>query len=122
MQLALRLRLIPNRSCQDPLAPSLDVFIQHDANVRQDKSTHNEAKELRCVSGAQFEPHMGWRGMLQSWIFHLADDLICGLSVSNAIDSKVMVVSVAYLEPVQHRKVSPAHPCSLDLVPRIESG
>ena len=67
---------ISQRLRQHPLTPSFDVLIKHDANVRQDESTHDEAKELRCVSGAQFEPNMGWRGMLQSRIFRLTDNLI----------------------------------------------
>ena len=51
------------RSRQHPLTPSFDVLIEHDADICQDKPTDNEAKEFRCVSGAQFESDMDWRGM-----------------------------------------------------------
>lgn len=61
---------------QYPLTPPFDVLIEHDANVHQDESTHDEAKELRSVSGAQFESNVGRRGMPQSRIFRLTDNLI----------------------------------------------
>ena len=62
---------------QYPLTPSLDELVKHDADVCQDESAHDEAKKLCCVSSAQFESNVSLRGMLQPWIFHLTNNLIC---------------------------------------------
>ena len=108
------------RSRQHPLTPSFDVLIEHDADICQDEPTNNEAEELRCVSGAQFESDMYWRGMPQSWIFHLTDDLIyTGLML--VLDAKVGVL-ITHLGPVRHRTTSQAHPCSSGLAPRTGFG
>ena len=108
------------RSRQYPLTPSFDVLIEHDADICQDEPTDNEAKEFRCVSGAQLESDMDWRGMPQSWIFHLTDDLIYKGFVL-VLDGKVGAF-ITHLGPVQHRTTSQAHPCSLGLAPHTGFG
>ena len=108
------------RSRQHPLTPPFDVLIKHDADICQDEPADNEAKKLRCVSGAQFESDMDWRGMPQSWIFHLTNDLIYKCLLL-ALDGKIGTF-ITHLEPVQHRTTSQAHPCSSGLAPHTGFG
>lgn len=63
--------------CHDPLAPALDVLIQHQADIRKDEAADVEAEEVGRVAGAEFQADLRGGGMLEPGIFDLAGDLIC---------------------------------------------
>ena len=71
------LRFAPKPSRQYPLAAPLDKLIQHHAHIIHDEPANIESKKLGGVAGAEFEPHVCGRGMLESGIFNLTGDLIC---------------------------------------------
>lgn len=64
------------KSRKDPLGPSFDKFIKHDANVIDHESANIESEEFGRVVDAELEPEVCLRRMLQPWIFYLSRDLI----------------------------------------------
>jgi len=67
---------INNHSGEHPFAATLDEFIKHQSNIIQNKPANIKAKKLCSMSRTQLQANKGWRGMLQTWIFHLLSDLI----------------------------------------------
>jgi hypothetical protein len=69
---------------ENPLAPSLDEFIQHHSDVRENEATNVKAEEFGGVAGGEFEADVCGGRVLEAWVFDLAGDLICSVSVSKA--------------------------------------
>ena len=70
-------RRVASALCHDPLPPSLDVLIQHQADIRKDEAADIKPEEVGRVAGAKFQAHLRGGGMLEPGIFDLAGDLIC---------------------------------------------
>jgi hypothetical protein len=63
---------------QHPFTTSLDEFIQHHGDVGKDKATNVETEELCGVARGQLETNVCGGGMLETWVFDLAGDLVWG--------------------------------------------
>lgn len=70
-------RARPSPLTHHPLAAPLDELVQHHADIRERKATHEKAKELGSMFGAEFQANMRLGGKFEAWVLRLSCDLVC---------------------------------------------